>query len=68
MSNQESLYDLWNFLKFSEKQRLMKQFRKLHGNHYTKVDFLNFLTDHYKGLKVGYNLLDGRMIDGKSNR
>ena len=65
MSNQESLFDLWSFMKFSEKQQLMQQFRKLHGNHYTKVDFLHFLADHYKGLKVTHKSLDGEVTDRK---
>ena len=67
MRNHETLFELWNFMKFSEKQRLMQQFRSLHGNHYTKDDFLNFLSDHYKGLRMTYKSPDGKLTDGKSN-
>ncbi len=66
MRNHETLFELWNFMKFSEKQRLMQQFRKLHGNHYTKDDFLDFLSAHYRGLKMTYKSLDGKMTDGKT--
>ena len=64
MNNQESLLDLWNFMKFSEKQKLMQQYRKVYGNHYSKVDFISFLADHYKGMKLAKSI-DGKTIDGK---
>jgi len=67
MRNHETILELWNFMKFSEKQQLMQQFRKLHGNHYNKDDFLSFLSDHYKGLKMTHKSLDGKMTDEKSN-
>jgi hypothetical protein len=67
MRDHETIFELWNFMEFSKKQQLMQQFRKLHGNHYTKDDFLCFLSDHCKSLKMTHKSLDVKMTDEKSN-
>lgn len=43
MSNSDSFMKLWNFMEFSEKQRLMRQFLTQHGDHFSKADFVRFL-------------------------
>ncbi len=50
MSNNESLFDLWNLMELSKKKHLMQQFRKIHGNHYTKRDFHKFLAERHNDL------------------
>jgi hypothetical protein len=67
MNNHESLFDLWNFLELSEKQRLMLQFRKSQGNHYTKSEFLEFLAERYKGLKVTYKPVGSENINDEAD-
>ena len=66
MDNNYSPIDIWNFLKFSEKQHLMLEFRKLLGNHYKMNDFLKFIVEHSKGVRGTSKLVDGNPLDGRN--
>ncbi len=63
MDNNDSPMDLWNFMGFFEKQHLMQQFRKIHGNNYNKDDFYKFLAERSNDLKV-----TSRLVDEKKDR
>ncbi len=58
MDNNYSLMDIWNFMGFFEKQHLMQQFRKIHGNHYNLDDFYKFLAERSDDLKVASQSID----------
>jgi regulator of sigma D len=60
MGGKDSLIDFWNFMGFSEKQQLMQQFRKIHGNHYNKEDFAKFLAERSKRLQETSKSVDGK--------
>ena len=47
MSENKAFMDLWNYMEFSEKQRLMRTFLSQHGEHFSKDDFLRFLALRY---------------------
>lgn len=66
MDNNYSPIDIWNFMKFSEKQQLMQEFRKLHGNHYKMNDFLKFIVEHSKEVRGTSNLVDVNPLDGRN--
>lgn len=63
MDAKDSLIDLWDFMGFSEKQQLMQQFRKTHGNHYNKEDFAKFLVEQSKGVQETFKSVDGEPLD-----
>ena len=65
MGNQESLFDLWNFMEFPEKKKLMQQYYKVHGNHYNKNDFIKFLVERSTGLRESCKSVDGKPIKGR---
>ncbi len=65
MDGKDSLIDLWNFMEFSEKQQLMHQFRKIHGNHYNKDDFAKFLAERSNDLNKTLQSVDGKPLDGR---
>lgn len=65
MDGKESLIDLWNFMGFSEKQQLMQQFRKIHGNYYNKEDFAKFLAERSRYLQETSKSVDGKPLDGR---
>ena len=63
MGNEDSLMDLWNFMGFFEKQRLMQQFREKHGNRYNMDDFVKFLAERVHVLKMASGSVDGKKND-----
>ena len=48
MSNPNTFMSLWNFMELSEKQRLMRRFLSQHGDHFSKDDFIRFLSLRYE--------------------
>lgn len=68
MDNNDSLMDLWNFMGFFEKQRLMQQFREKHGNRYNTDDFVKFLAERANVLKVATRSVAGKRNEGLDNR
>ena len=65
MGGKDSFIDLWNYMRFSEKQQLMLQFRKIHGNHYNKEDFAKFLAERCKGVEMTSKSVDEKPLDGR---
>lgn len=47
MSTNDSFMNLWNYMEISEKQRLMQQFLKQHGDHFNREDFIRFLARRF---------------------
>ena len=47
MGNYESLIMLWKFFDRTEKERLMYQFTKIHGDHFSRKEFFEFLAKKY---------------------
>lgn len=52
MSKHDLFMSLWNFMEISEKQRLMRQFLKQHGDHFSTDDFVRFLSMRYDGIPL----------------
>jgi len=48
MSNNQAIKKIWSITEDSEKNRVMQQFIKKHGEHYTQEDFLKHLAKRYK--------------------
>jgi len=48
MRDSHTFMHLWNFMELSEKQRLMRQFLSQHGDHFSKDDFVRFLSLRYE--------------------
>jgi hypothetical protein len=48
MSNPNTFMNVWNFMELTEKQRLMRQFLSQHGDHFSKDDFIRFLSLRYE--------------------
>jgi len=63
VSTNETYMSLWNFMEISEKQHLMKQFLKQHGDHFNKEDFLRFLARRYAESRP-----ESRMLERQSGR
>lgn len=66
MDNNYSPIDVWNLMEFSEKQQLMQEFRKLHGNHYKMNDFIKFIVEHSKGVRGTSKSVDGKPLDDRN--
>lgn len=47
MGNIDTLMILWQFMDLSEQKRLMQEFTKIHGDHFSKYEFFEFLADKY---------------------
>lgn len=54
MSQYDSFMNLWNLMEISEKQRLMQQFLKQHGEHFNKDDFMKFLAMRYDDVRFDF--------------
>jgi hypothetical protein len=48
MRDSDTFMHLWNFMELSEKQRLMRQFLSQHGDHFSKDEFIRFLSLRYE--------------------
>ena len=48
MNNNQAIKKIWSITEDSEKSRVMQQFIKIHGEHYTQEDFLKHLAKRYK--------------------
>ena len=57
MSRSDSFMSLWNFMELSEKQRLMRQFLKQHGDHFSKDDFVKFLSRRFERTRTEFKPL-----------
>lgn len=57
MNKSDSFISLWNFMELSEKQRLMRQFLKQHGDHFSKDDFVKFLAKRYDRTRMQFKPL-----------
>lgn len=44
----ESVMEIWRSTEESEKKRILGEFVKVHGEHYTHVDLLNYLENKYR--------------------
>ena len=65
MSKHESFMDLWNFMEISEKQRLMRQFLKQHGDHFSRDDFVRFLAQKYDGAPLDFKQMNRDLDKGR---
>ncbi|MGI9536163.1 MAG: hypothetical protein ACR2PB_03770 [Desulfocapsaceae bacterium] len=54
MGRHESLMVLWQYMELSEKKRLMHEFAKTHGDHFSRYEFFEFLADRYDDSQVEF--------------
>jgi hypothetical protein len=54
MGEFETLAALWQYLDLSEKKRLIYEFSKIHGDHFSKVEFFEFLADKYDDSQIEF--------------
>lgn len=54
MDKIESLMVLWKYMDLSEKKRLMHEFTKAHGDHFSKYEFFEFLADKYDDSQIEF--------------
>ena len=47
-SYRDSVMEIWRSTEESEKKRILREFIKVHGEHYTHVDLLNYLEKKYR--------------------
>lgn len=58
MNKTETFLKLWDIIEISEKQRIMRQFIQLYGDHYNQDDFINFLVERYEGSHLNHQPRD----------
>lgn len=66
MSKYESLMTLWQYLELSEKKRLMYEFSRTHGEHFSRYEFFEFLADKYDDSQIEFEVGDGESEDRKA--
>ena len=54
MDKIQSLMVLWKYMDLSEKKRLMLEFTKTHGDHFSKYEFFEFLADKYDDSEIEF--------------
>lgn len=59
MGKHEFLMALWQYIELSEKKRLMHEFAKLHGEHFSRYEFFEFLADKYDDSQIEFESGDG---------
>ena len=52
----ESVIEIWRTTDESEKKRILREFIKVHGEHYTLVDLLNYLENKYRSRLAPYKV------------
>ena len=59
MGKHEYLMVLWQYMELSEKKRLMHEFAKIHGDHFSRYEFFEFLADKYDDSEIEFESGDG---------
>ena len=54
MDKIESLMVLWQYMDLTEKKRLMHEFANLHGEHFSKYEFFEFLANKYDDRQIEF--------------
>ena len=55
-SYRESVLEIWRTTEESEKKRILRDFIKVHGEHYTHAELLNYLEKRYRSHPVPYKV------------
>lgn len=53
MNQSDTFMNIWNYMEFSEKQRLMRAFLRQHGDHFSRDDFVRFLAVRFTEVERG---------------
>ena len=59
MGAHESLMVLWQYMELSEKKRLMHEFAKIHGDHFSRHEFFEFLAEKYDDSQIEFDSCGG---------
>ena len=51
----ESVLEIWRTTEESEKKRILREFIRVHGEHYTHADLLDYLEKTYRSRLAPYN-------------
>jgi hypothetical protein len=54
MDKIESLMVLWKYIDLSEKKRLMHEFTRTHGEHFSNYEFFEFLANKYDDSQIEF--------------
>ena len=52
----ESVIEIWRTTEESEKKRILREFIRVHGEHYTHVDLLDYLERKYRSRLAPYKV------------
>jgi len=63
MGNLESFMILWQCMDLSEKKRLMHEFSKIHGEHFSRYEFFEFLANKYDDSQIEFESSDGESLE-----
>ena len=66
MGKYESLVMLWKFFDRTEKERLIYQFTRVHGEHFSRNEFFKFLAKKYDGSQIRFEAV-GDPADKKAS-